>query len=91
MRLIDSTNTWDGKSFGFTKKNELSFSFNYDGCKFKNGTPGGQIVAGELYVSKLDFWNDFISGTFWFTAVSDCDTVFVTEGRFDIPFFVQEG
>jgi len=86
IRLIDSTNIWEGQRFDFTKRNEIAFDFNYDGCKFVNANVGGQIIAGELFISRFDSGNRFVSGTFWFTAVSDCDTVFVKDGRFDLLF-----
>jgi len=86
FRLIDSTNIWEGQRFDFTKRDQVAFDFSYDACQFVNANVGGQIVAGELFVSKYNIRPEFISGTFWFTAVSDCDTVFVTEGRFDLPF-----
>jgi len=63
----------------------------FNNCTFITANEGGSIIAGELYVSRFDSWNKFISGTFWFTAVSDCDTVFVTDGRFDVPVFIQGG
>jgi len=84
--LKDTSNIWEGQTYRLYDRQDATFSFELDDCLFVNGYQGGQIVAGELFVSKYNIRPEFISGTFWFTAVSDCDTVFVTEGRFDLPF-----
>jgi len=85
--LIDSSNVWQAQRFDLTNRKALALNFEFDDCHFYNTTDrNGNIVAGELFVSKYNIRPEFISGTFWFTAVSDCDTVFVTEGRFDLPF-----
>ena len=43
------------------------------------------ILAGELNISRLDSQVHIFSGTFFFTAIKpDCDTIRVTDGRFDI-------
>jgi len=86
LRLKDTSNIWEGHTYRLYTKEDATFFFELDDCLFVNGYTGGQIVAGELFVSKYNIRPEFISGTFWFTAVSDCDTVFVTEGRFDLPF-----
>jgi len=86
LRLKDTSNIWEGHTYRLYTKEDATFAFELDDCLFVNGYQGGQIVAGELFVSKYNIRPEFISGTFWFTAVSDCDTVFVTEGRFDLPF-----
>ena len=43
--------------------------------------------VGELIVTKLDFENHIVSGTFWFNAVNEeGEMVEVREGRFDMQF-----
>ena len=45
------------------------------------------IISGNLNITRLDVNGRIISGTFEFSlAKSDCDTVKVTEGRFDMKF-----
>jgi len=84
--LKDTSNIWEGHTYRLYTKEDASFAFELDDCLFVNGYTGGQIVAGELFISRFDSGNRFVSGTFWFTAVSDCDTVFVKDGRFDLLF-----
>ena len=43
--------------------------------------------TGELKITKLDYENNIVSGTFWFDAVNDAgEIVEVREGRFDMHF-----
>jgi hypothetical protein len=43
--------------------------------------------SGELIITRFDLQNQIISGTFEFTvARPGCDTIKVTQGRFDIKF-----
>jgi hypothetical protein len=45
------------------------------------------VIFGNFTVSKLDIANQIISGTFEFTlAKTGCDTIKVTDGRFDMKF-----
>ncbi len=45
------------------------------------------IISGSFTVSKLDIPNQIISGTFEFTlAKLGCDTLKITDGRFDMKF-----
>lgn len=45
----------------------------------------GQAISGSVTISKLDFPNRIVAGTFDFTIVNEtCDTIKVTNGRFDI-------
>ena len=44
-------------------------------------------VVGEMTITKLDFENNIVSGTFWFDAINDeGEIVEVREGRFDMQF-----
>ena len=55
-----------------------------------NGTPSftGGEYTGELHITKLDFENHIVSGTFWFDIPHPItgDTVKIREGRFDTLF-----
>jgi len=45
------------------------------------------LVEGTVTITRFDDVNFIISGTFAFTtATKDCDTIRVTDGRFDIPY-----
>lgn len=47
-------------------------------------------IAGELQITKLDKPQRIIAGTFHFTcAAPDCDTVRLTDGRFDFRYWFQ--
>jgi len=44
-------------------------------------------LSGTLTITHFDSINYIVSGTFEFTtATKDCDTIRVTDGRFDIPY-----
>lgn len=44
-------------------------------------------VTGEMTITKLDFENNNVSGTFWFDAINeDGEIVEIREGRFDMRF-----
>lgn len=45
------------------------------------------VEKGKLEITKLDTTNHIIAGTFEFTVwKEDCDTIRVTDGRFDIKY-----
>jgi hypothetical protein len=46
-----------------------------------------QPQIGELEITKIDTKKYFVSGRFWFTLVQPgCDTIRVTDGRFDVKY-----
>jgi hypothetical protein len=46
-------------------------------------------LNGELILTKVDINNRIVSGEFEFTTVNDeCDTVKITDGRFDLQLFL---
>lgn len=52
--------------------------------EYYNTTPE---VMGEMTITKLDFEDNIVSGTFWFDAVNnEGDMVEIREGRFDMRF-----
>jgi hypothetical protein len=49
--------------------------------------PSENAISGNLSITKLDETKLIISGTFEFTTViSGCDTIKVTDGRFDLTY-----
>ncbi|MFC5981116.1 hypothetical protein [Flavobacterium salmonis] len=43
--------------------------------------------TGELKITKLDFTNNIVSGTFWFDVKDDKGVLHqIREGRFDMQF-----
>ncbi|MGM0579637.1 MAG: hypothetical protein ACQETL_03095 [Bacteroidota bacterium] len=44
-------------------------------------------TSGYLEILKIDSINKIVAGTFEFSIISDCDTVEVTEGRFDLDYY----
>lgn len=60
--------------------------FNYD-AGIENYYFTTTAVTGEMTITKLDFENNIVSGTFWFDAINDNgDIVEIREGRFDMKF-----
>jgi hypothetical protein len=46
-----------------------------------------ETITGELTITKLDRYNQIISGTFWFDAVNERgEKVEIREGRFDMKY-----
>lgn len=61
---------------------EPQFSDEKTGCEFLQGGP--QYRAGTLTITRLDRTARIVSGTFHFKLYQPgCDSVIVTEGRFD--------
>ncbi|NEM97411.1 DUF6252 family protein [Pontibacter burrus] len=68
----------EGNAYGFLWTNNGTKSTYY----FTNETN-----KGELTITKLDRYNQIISGTFWFDAVDEKGNVVeVREGRFDMKY-----
>ena len=46
-----------------------------------------ETLSGTLTITHFDSINYIVSGTFAFTTATEgCDTIRVTDGRFDIPY-----
>lgn len=77
LTLIENqdNNAWAGSRF----------LLNINSSNFSNTD---QINTGELTITKLDFTNNIISGTFWFDVENPFtgETVEIREGRFDTLF-----
>jgi hypothetical protein len=43
-------------------------------------------ASGQLNITHMDTIKQIVSGTFYFTAVNNGDTVKITNGRFDMPY-----
>ncbi|MUU79884.1 DUF6252 family protein [Winogradskyella endarachnes] len=70
-----SGNAWAGSSFN---PNSSSQEFSTTNSQY----------SGELTITKLDFTNNIVSGTFWFDVENPYtgETVEIREGRFDTLF-----
>ncbi|WNB17140.1 hypothetical protein [Marivirga arenosa] len=64
-----------------TEKSFASVSME-DNCNLKTDSN-----SGYLEILKIDSINKIVAGTFEFIVFSDCDTVEVTEGRFDLNYY----
>ncbi len=64
---------------------EAGFSLN-SSSYVSSGT--NQELTGKLFISKLDFENHIVSGTFWFDIIDPFsgDTIQIRQGRFDTLF-----
>lgn len=74
-----------------TAKHFARYDGNNVSCFTSNGGYGSVSVKaydGELKLTKVDTINKILSGTFWFNIkTSYCDTMRITEGRFDIRYY----
>lgn len=56
-------------------------------CMYGGSSSREDVLSGQLVISKLDKSKYIVSGTFEFTiAHPGCDTLRITDGRFDIPY-----
>lgn len=63
----------------------------YAECSFQGvgiSANTGETMQGELHITKFDFENYVVSGTFWFDLINPTtgETVKIREGRFDSHF-----
>ncbi len=67
---------------------EVSIKFSDSNTKCLYGWDSiPQPHTGELEIIKIDTKKYFVSGRFWFTLVQPgCDTIRVTDGRFDVKY-----
>jgi len=80
---LDSLSKVGQYNFYFSHNRAAIFS-DWNKCSYPNDS---SVIykAGRINVTKLDLQGAILSGTFDFTlAKSNCDTIKVTEGRFDI-------
>ncbi len=68
----------------FTKQNKAYVAYFDSACNYNPAS----VIAGELTITKLDQAKRIISGTFWQTLYlgNGCDTLKITDGRFDLHF-----
>jgi hypothetical protein len=74
-------------NYDLTQTNESNARFNseesFGVCFYEREN----TLSGELLLTKFDKINLVVAGTFQFTtATSDCDTIKVTDGRFDLTY-----
>jgi hypothetical protein len=88
---VDQFMVLGGINISTTGQYNLSIVENSPGALFKDHLTGCSYiepqdrVSGSFTISRLDLENAIISGTFEFTlAKAGCDTIRVTQGRFDM-------
>ncbi len=95
MRTIALSTTAKSISEGETLQLLKNINGNaWGGGRFDTNTTGGdasytnQQYTGELTITKLDFTNHIVSGTFWFNIKHPTTgaTIEIREGRFDTLF-----
>lgn len=65
-----------------------SFTDDLSACQYYYCNDDSRIVSGHCTVTRYDLVGRVVSGTFEFTlAKPGCDTVRVTDGRFDLPVY----
>jgi hypothetical protein len=80
----------EGKTYPLVSENEEGNAYGFFWTD--NGTKStyyftNETNRGELTITKLDKYNQIISGTFWFDAVNERgEKVEVREGRFDMKY-----
>jgi hypothetical protein len=68
------------------KSNQALYYSDSKGCNFST-TDKSVTWEGQLIISKFDLSRQIIAGTFEFKIYKpDCDTIKVTQGRFDLKF-----
>lgn len=85
---FDSTNTKINFTYSLVGGSHMGFTFsdnNLTGsCSFLFSTDSITTTIGKVNLVRYDLQNGMISGTFDFTLIkSGCETIVVTEGRFD--------
>jgi hypothetical protein len=80
------------------KKLQIAQGVEYNLYEFADGNTSGsyfngfdnftsQENTGKLYISKLDFTNNIVSGTFWYDIKDNFGVLHqIREGRFDLHF-----
>jgi len=99
MRVFINTNIRNNKTdtiYNFSDTGLCEAVYNgigttIDSCYSGQSGYGGGFYAiavnGNLTITKLDTTSHFISGTFWYNLLSPfCDTIRITEGRFNYGF-----
>ena len=84
--MENSTYRLNDNKIGYTR-----YANNYERCDFEGGSYGvfnHMGSDGEIFISKIDTNKRFVSGTFaiTFPRGKDCDTIKLTEGRFDLHY-----
>lgn len=64
-------------------------SLNFYGIRFRNSNETYEIDKSsnyEINITKLDLEKNILSGTFFFKAINNMDTISITDGRFDVKY-----
>jgi hypothetical protein len=76
----------DSQSYNLIRDG-LYGSYYFNNCRLFSGDSTTNIIFGSMKISKLDRQKRIIAGSFDFSFMSNiCDTVSVTQGRFDFKF-----
>jgi hypothetical protein len=76
--LLNIGNSDDVVGYGGEYNIGITEPFSYD---------TNSVTIGELTITKLDFTNNIVSGTFWFDAINSSGEIKkIREGRFDAQF-----
>jgi hypothetical protein len=91
INIYDNVNKEEIFLFNDTILRYVEYSTLNNDCFYKNGgygTSRAKSYEGKLTLTKFDTINKILSGTFWFNINTDyCDTMKVTDGRFDINYY----
>ena len=88
MKLVLYNSPEEGTSYDLTKYSDqvveyISYGEELPDCYYEKDS----TLSGSLTITKFDAQNYIVSGKFEFTTVAEgCDTVRVTDGRFDLPY-----
>ena len=71
------------QSYILNSNPERSIKYTGSTCRYEYE----DLVEGTLTITHFDSINYIVAGTFEFTTTTEgCDTIRVTNGRFDIPY-----
>ena len=90
MIILNNEHITKNKTYSLddTLKCYADFSSTESNCFNSDGSRSAKSYEGELTLTKVDTVNRILSGTFWFNILTDyCDTMKVTDGRFDIRYY----
>src|SRR5690625_5713030 len=78
----------EGQKYSFTDpSNYYNIQFRYFMKNLKCWFEFDDTFEGSIIYTKIDRKNFILSGEFEFSAVNDeCDTVYITDGRFDMQY-----
>ncbi|MFP9098781.1 DUF6252 family protein [Flavobacterium sp. RHBU_24] len=86
VRLItEKKQIFEGETYNLYEYSEGNAVGNYTNNSIESYT--SHIYTGELTITKLDYTNHIVSGTFWFDVMDEHGNLHqIHEGRFDMHF-----